>query len=70
MMTLSNLTAVTLIINVAVLIVYDIYVKVRQPDGEATISWVTLQAAKHAPILAVALGTLVGHLFWQNCNVP
>ena len=66
-MTLPALTASVLIANTAGLIAYDVWVKVRQPDGKATISWVLLTAAKHFPIIAAAGGLLVGHLWWQNC---
>lgn len=67
-MTLSEITGWLLIANVVFLIAWDVYVKVRQPDGNATISWLVLTAAKHAPIVAIALGIVIGHLFWQNCT--
>lgn len=67
-MSLSTITGWLIILNVVVMISWDIYVKVKQPDGEATISWVILIAAKHAPIVALAFGLLMGHLFWQNCT--
>lgn len=67
-MTLSNLTAVILLVNVVFLIAYDVWVKLKQLDGKATISWVTLTTVKHVPIIAVAIGIVIGHLFWQNCD--
>lgn len=66
-MNLAHLTAGILITNAAGLIAYDIWVKIRQPDGNATISWVALTAAKHAPIVAGAIFLVLGHVFWQNC---
>lgn len=62
------LTASILVLNVFFLISYDIVARVTQSDEKATISWVVLQAAKHFPIIAVATGILIGHLFWQNCG--
>lgn len=69
-MSLEQMTGCVLIVNVFALIGWDIYVKKKQPDGNATISWVTLTAAKHFPIIAAALGLVLGHLLWQNCTVP
>lgn len=69
-MTLAQTTGAVLLANVVVLIAWDVYVKKKQPDGNATISWVTLTAAKHFPIIAAALGLVLGHLLWQNCSVP
>lgn len=69
-MTLTTATGTVIIVNVFLLIAWDLYVKVREPDGSATISWVLLTAAKHFPIIAAAGGMLLAHLFWQNCNVP
>lgn len=66
-MNLAHLTAAVIIADSLVLIGYDVWVKLKQPDGNATISWVTLTAAKRAPMFAVAAGILTGHLFWQNC---
>lgn len=62
------LTATILVLNVFFLIYYDIIARITQTDEKATISWVVLQAAKHFPIIAVATGILVGHLFWPNCG--
>jgi hypothetical protein len=52
-----------------VLIFFDIFVKIKQKDGDATISWIILTTAKSYPIIAFGAGLLCGHLFWQNCTV-
>lgn len=69
-MTLSQTTGAVLLVNVLALVAWDVYVKVKRPDGSATISWVTLTACKHFPIIAAGLGLVLGHLLWQNCTVP
>lgn len=68
-MSLENITAIVLIVTTFSLIFYDIWVKIRQKDGYATISWIVLTTAKSYPIIAFGAGILCGHLFWQNCNL-
>jgi len=50
---------------VAVVIIYDIYAAIRW-GWAGTISANTLKAAQKTPIIGVAIGIVVGHLFWVN----
>lgn len=66
---MSN-TAITAQFIVAITVIavaYDVWIKLRQPDGDATISWVMRTASKRWMIVGVAWGVLTGHLFWPNC---
>lgn len=69
-MNLPDLTASIVVAVTVALIGYDVWVKHRQPDGGATISWVVLTSSKRWPVIAFAFGFLMGHLFFQNCAVP
>jgi hypothetical protein len=63
----TTLTVIVICATVVALIAYDVYIKVKEPDGNATISWVLLQAAKRVPLLAFAFGVIFGHIFFPNC---
>ena len=69
-MTYTHITGLVIAAVTVLLIAYDIWVKVKQPDGNATISWVLLQLCKSWPILAFALGMVFGHILAPNCAVP
>jgi hypothetical protein len=63
-----NTTYLVLGITVAVLIIYDIYICYTH-GGDATISWVTYSLAQRHPIIAFALGVVMGHILWvQACQ--
>lgn len=62
-----TLTLTVIATTVTLLVGYDVVIKIREPSGNATISWVMLQLAKTYPVIAFALGIVFGHLFWQNC---
>jgi hypothetical protein len=67
--TLPDITALLVASVTVLLIAYDVWVRIKDPTGDATISWVFLQAAKKWPTLAFALGFLIGHVLMQNCTV-
>lgn len=64
---LEVITCVLLGAVVVILSLWDIYVRVKQPDGKATISWIARVSAKKWPIIACAVGVLIGHFWWPNC---
>lgn len=66
-MSLQTLTAVVILVNAVLLIAYDVWVKVKDPTGNSTISWVLLSQSKHFPIICGALFFLMGHIFAPNC---
>lgn len=56
-----------LALTAALLIIYDIVI-VLTLGGSATISWQLYTFSQKYPVLAVAIGIVIGHLFWvQNC---
>ncbi len=55
--------------TVIVLILYDVWVRLKVPDATATISWQILILSKRYPVIAFGLGFLMGHLVFQNCTV-
>ena len=61
---MSNRLRTTLVIWAAVgaLLAYDLYCVLTDPDS--TISAVVSDSAKRWPIIAVAFGLLMGHLFF------
>lgn len=68
-MTYHDITALILIVVTFVGIVYDVWVKYKDPTGDSTISWIILSSSKKWPAIAFAFGFLCGHLFFQNCAV-
>lgn len=66
---MSHLQIITLSVlgaTACLLGLYDVWVKVRGGD-KATISKVLLNFAKRYPIVPLALGVILGHIFWTNC---
>jgi hypothetical protein len=56
-----------LIISVIFIIIFwDIFDKIEDPTGNSTVSWQIWLAACSRPIIACAVGILIGHLFWQT----
>jgi hypothetical protein len=63
-MNYQAITGFVIISSVVLLSVYDSYAY-RQGGTTATISYQVLQAGYHWPIIAVAVGALIGHFFWR-----
>lgn len=65
----TTLTILVLCFVIGLLVGYDLWVW-RKGGGDATISKILLNAAKKYPIVAVAfgiaIGVLLGHLFWPQ----
>lgn len=65
-----SLTAWTIIIMfscVAILVLWDIFVIIRDKSGKSTISYIIATASRKRPIIAFAIGLVVGVLaghFW------
>lgn len=68
-MNLANLTKGAIVATAAILIGYDIFVVIKGGPGD-TISEVMLAWASSHPILAFAMGALMGHLFWPQRGSP
>lgn len=60
-MNTKTITGIFLAVGMAVWVVWDLIVNFNKVDGD-TISELTGEAVKSAPILAVALGIVAGHL--------
>jgi hypothetical protein len=64
-----KLTVIVMISLIAIIAIYDIWVYVYY-GSNATISRILLKSAQKAPIIGVAfgiaIGTLLGHLFWPQ----
>lgn len=60
-----KLTSWGIIGTTAALIVWDVIVASTEEKGD-TISEVLLSASKKRPVIALAAGILVGHLFWPQ----
>lgn len=60
-----NATAWILLAVVALLIGWDIFAAVRWGASQ-TISFDLLTAARQRPIIATAIGVVIGHLFWPQ----
>jgi hypothetical protein len=60
-----NLTAWVLIFIVALLISWDIYAEIRW-GYTGTISYDVLTASKNHPLIPLAIGIVIGHLFWPQ----
>jgi len=69
-MDLATVTSIVIAAVAVLLIAYDVWVKYKQPDGNATISWVLLTSSKRWPVIAFALGFLFGHILAPNCAAP
>lgn len=67
-MTMRQCTVAVLVVNTLALAVYDIVAELRGGD-EATISRVLFEGAAAYPGLAVAIGGLIGHLFFSQHGV-
>ncbi len=64
-MLLELIAKCIILILVIVIVVWDVSVLwLGRPD--ATISAVIYQLSKENPIIAFALGVIIGHLFWPN----
>ena len=64
-MSIRNWTIAILIANTALLIIWDIFA-VWKGGVDATISRVLWQAVKAYPGFAIAIGGLLGHLFFSQ----
>lgn len=60
-----NITSWILVAVVALLIVYDTYADL-QMGYKSTISYDLLSSAQQRPIIAFAVGVVVGHVFWNQ----
>lgn len=69
-MTLQDTTGLVIVAVGVILIAYDVWAKWKDPTGDSTISWVVLTESKKWPVVAFGFGFLMGHMFFQNCNVP
>lgn len=70
-MNYKALTIAVILGSAVAIAAYDFWVAwcVAEEDGggyQATISCILLDAAKYAPIIALAFGVLMGHLFWPQ----
>jgi len=63
------ITILLLLVIVAVLIVYDIYVAVFGEPGSTISSVVYMTSSRH-PWVAFLAGFLCGHLFWRMKDLP
>jgi hypothetical protein len=60
----AQVTRVILLVVVAVLIVWDAWaIGNKTPDD--TVTHIVRQAVRDHPILGIALGVVIGHLFWR-----
>lgn len=62
-----TILAIALVAILAMAGLWDIYAKARG-DGFASVSSVISSWGKQFPIFAVAIGVLIGHLFWPPDN--
>lgn len=62
-------TSALLVCLAAAMGIYDV-IAVWRGGGRATISSVVLDTARAYPILAIAFGILIGHLFWPQKVAP
>lgn len=60
-MNTKTITGIVLAVGIVIWIGWDLYVNFNKVDGD-TISELTGAAVKAAPIIAVALGVITGHL--------
>lgn len=58
-------TQIVIAVTVAGLVLYDVIAALIAGRG-ATISWVTLTLMRKWPIIALAVGVVVGHIAWPN----
>lgn len=61
----KKLTGWSLIVVTAGLVIWDIVVASTEEKGD-TISEVLLAQTKTRPIIATAIGIIIGHLFWPQ----
>lgn len=66
-MSWKTYTAGVLIAAAVVLIIWDVIVAIRG-GNTATISQVLYHAAQAEPVIALALGIVLGHLFWPQAK--
>lgn len=64
-MTWPETTRSLLLCVILFLVVYNIVI-MRFVGSYATISRVTLQECSDHPVLALAAGVVIGHIFWPN----
>jgi len=64
-MTSRAITAWTIYLLLTAIIMFDTVMIVNKTSGD-TISEITLAAARKWPIIAFAIGVVVGHLFWPQ----
>ena len=64
-MQIRTITTVIMVVNLFLLIIWDI-VAVRLGGVEATISRILWETVKVYPGLAIAIGGLLGHLFFSQ----
>lgn len=60
--TIIFLAAITLVV-----VIYDIAAEMR--DNDFSISFVLASSARKAPVIALAIGIIVGHWFWGQCLI-
>lgn len=60
-------TGIILIATAVILIAWDGFVEIKAGNG-ATISQVIYHAACSEPAIALAVGFLMGHLFWPQAK--
>lgn len=58
---------ITIVAVVSAIIGWDIYLAADDTEGN-TISNLVTEASEESPIIAFALGVLVGHWFWTSCD--
>lgn len=61
-----ELTAKLILLGLVIIVAFWDAAVLIMGRPEATISAVLLQITKENPIIAFALGVVVGHLFWPN----
>lgn len=64
-MTPDRLTLVVTLAIIAQIVCFDIWTLIMRGYA-TTISWSMFKLAQGYPIIGVAVGIVVGHLFWPN----
>jgi hypothetical protein len=66
---IATVTVWLIFLAVVVVTGYDLFVVTRH-GASASISWTILTLARAYPIIPLAVGTLLGHLFWPQFTDP
>jgi hypothetical protein len=64
-MSTKYITTGIMVAAIVVLVIWDIYVATNPIPGD-TISEITLNFARHHPVIPLIIGIIVGHLFWSQ----